>query len=98
MAGLEVPVLLAYQDTRSQRTERAVLVRKLLGVAGPEGFKPVLIVGFCSLRKRVRAFRLDRVIRIADPETGEVIEDVVAYLQRETLRRRPPKADTIAGS
>ena len=66
-----------YRDANGNKTSRKIHVRQ---------FDPSLSGGMmlahCYLREASRSFRIDRVKSCVDTETGEVIKDVGAHLER----------------
>jgi hypothetical protein len=68
---------LKYTDGAGRKTERTVDVRQF-GAIGPN----TLLIGHCNLRDATRTFRTDRIDSCIDEETGEVVGDVRAHLQR----------------
>jgi hypothetical protein len=65
-----------YEDGAGKKTERVVDVRQF----GIDGYGNLLI-GHCLMRNATRTFRTDRIKRCIDEETGEVVDDVFAYLR-----------------
>jgi hypothetical protein len=72
---LSFDVDLRYQDSLGKVTDRRVTVRSL--DLDPE---PGSIAGICHLRRGLRRFQIDRLVRISHPVTGEVIADAVPWL------------------
>lgn len=68
---------LTYCDASGSTTERLVDVREC-DTANPSGY----LIGFCHLRQSIRTFRLDRVKRAVDAETGELIASLTNYASR----------------
>jgi hypothetical protein len=69
---------LKYTDGARIKTERTVDVRQF-GAMG----QSTLLIGHCHMRDATRTFRTDRIDSCIDEETGEVVGDVRAYLQRK---------------
>ncbi|MCU0500602.1 MAG: WYL domain-containing protein [Anaerolineae bacterium] len=68
---------LDYVDGNRKASSRTVDVREF-GSFGDT----CLLIGHCHMRGATRTFRTDRIKRCIDEETGEVIEDVRAYLTK----------------
>lgn len=64
-------IKIQYMDAKHEETERSVKV---------QGFNDSYFKGQCKMRKASRTFRFDRLISTVDLNTGEVIEDLHAYL------------------
>lgn len=75
-----------YTDGAGSRTTRKVDVRQF----GPWG-DALLVIGHCRLRDATRTFRTDRMRNCVDLDTGELIDDVAAFL-RERHARSPEAA------
>lgn len=73
-------LLLTYRDGNGQGTERQVQVREC-DTLNPAGY----LTGICQLRGAFRTFRIDRVERAVDMETGEIIENIPAWAQTRYL-------------
>jgi hypothetical protein len=71
--AVHADVILHYRDSHGQISDRLVTVQHIDGATGT-------LHGYCHMRHMPRAFRLDRVVTAADPETGEVIADLPAWL------------------
>lgn len=69
-------LLIKYTDGDGVASERTVDVRQV----GPTPYG-ALLIGRCQLRNATRTFRTDRINHCVDAETGEIIEDVYAYLR-----------------
>lgn len=65
---------LTYEDGGGRETEREVQVREC-DTNNPAGY----LTGHCRLRDEFRTFRIDRVKRAIDMETGEVLDDIPAW-------------------
>jgi len=65
---------LTYKDANGQVTEREVRVREC-DTLNPAGY----LTAHCLLRDEFRTFRMNRIERAIDMETGEVIEDLPAW-------------------
>jgi len=66
---------LKYVNADGEHSTRLFDVKKF-GVFGPT----TLLIGYCHLRNATRTFRVDRIQECSDAHTGEVLEDVAAYL------------------
>lgn len=87
---IEATVRLSYRDFEGARTERLVDVREC-DTAAPDG----LLIGFCHLRQAIRSFRLDRIHRAVDVETGEIIDDICAYAARKYAESPTASLDAL---
>lgn len=65
---------LKYEDAEGRVTEREVQVREC-DTTNPAGY----LTGHCRLRNEFRTFRMDRIKRAIDMETGEVLDDLPAW-------------------
>ena len=75
------PVLLTYLDSSGERSERTVTPQKVDGRRYSDGSITVeAFDGWCHLRRAVRTFRVERIISMADPRTGEIIANPAIWL------------------
>ncbi len=65
---------LKYEDAEGKVTDREVQVREC-DTTNPGGY----LIGICQLRNDFRTFRIDRVKRAVDIETGEVLDNIPAW-------------------
>jgi len=72
-----ISLVLEYEDSRGQRTQRVVTCKQYEIRAGKE-----YVRAFCHHRGAVRSFRLDRIADIFDPETGESLSPVQEFFAR----------------
>lgn len=78
-----VDVLLNYRDGTDRVTERLITVRQLMGTLHRDRTLTLdQMVAFCHLRRNGRTFLFCRVVRAADPKTGELIQDFPAWMAR----------------
>ncbi len=63
---------LTYKDSKGKTTDR------LVSLSGYDG--SAYIKGFCNQRNSNRAFRIDRILKAIDMETGEIIDNVPDHL------------------
>jgi len=68
---------LQYRDPDGAITARDVDVQQVGRLNQQAYFR-----GYCHLRQADRTFRIDRIVECWDTESGEVIEDVEAFLRR----------------
>lgn len=68
---LDARLRLSYSDAQGERTERDIDVYEC-DTSNPAGY----LIGYCHLREGVRTFRIDRVLRAVDRDTGEIIKDL----------------------
>lgn len=68
-------LLIRYSDSRGRTTQRRISVISV--GAGEDAF---LLRAFCHERRAPRCFRSDRIAEAIDMATGEVIEDITAWL------------------
>ncbi|WP_424138669.1 hypothetical protein [Roseomonas chloroacetimidivorans] len=80
LRGIETTVFLRYRDANGSETERNVTIKTAEFYMQNQEFGIVGFSGFCHLRKRARSFRADRVIEIADHDTGEVWDDIIVTM------------------
>lgn len=66
----------SYTDGDGKRTHRAVNVREF-----DTGLYGGMLIGHCNLRHATRTFRYDSMTNCVDTDTGEVIENISAYLR-----------------
>lgn len=83
-------VRIKYVDAKQQQTDRVVNVRAFES-AGRAG----LIFGHCHLRNATRTFRFDRMRRVVDEDTGEIIADLQKCLNDEWLASPQPVMDKL---
>lgn len=80
--GLSFDCVLEYENAAGELSRRTITVNRLHGAA--RGMPPTLDVdyvrGFCHERRALRCFRSDRILALADPETGEVVTNPEAWL------------------
>jgi hypothetical protein len=67
---------LVYRDAQSAETERVITVHG----AQADDARITMLEGYCHLQRGPRSFRTDRILRAYDPETGELIPDLGAWL------------------
>ena len=73
---VEITLRLKYTDGNEKQTERVVDVEQY-----DENLHGGIILGHCSLRQGTRTFRIDRITSCVVQSTGEVVEDVRAFLR-----------------
>lgn len=83
-------VRLKYTDANEKQTERVVNIRAFESV-GRTG----LVFGHCHLRNAGRTFRFDRMRRVVDEDTGEIIPDLQKHLNDEWLASPQPVMDKL---
>lgn len=83
-------VRISYLDGNESVTERVVDIRAFEPHA-PDG----LVIGFCRLRRATRTFRFDRMRRVVDEETGEIIPDLQQCLNAEWEASPEPVMDNL---
>jgi len=74
---VDAVVLIDYIDANGLSTQRTVTVRQF-----DKDYLGGMFIGHCHLRNATRTFRADRVKSCVDSETGEVISDVIAFLEK----------------
>lgn len=72
---LAMPVLLHYTDQEGQTSKRQV------DIAAYSPYQGGMVYGRCHLRNANRTFRFDRIQKAIDPETGEIIPDLLEELE-----------------
>jgi len=65
-----------YIDRNDAKTSRSADIRGI----GDDGYG-TLLIGHCHLRDETRTFRPDRIKNCMDLKTGEIIDNVMQYLQ-----------------
>lgn len=86
-------VRIEYADGFGEVTERTIQLQSIDREGGH-----VYLTAYCELRAAPRQFRLDRVLRAAEPETGRQIEDFAVRVEAlapdtpQPVRRPPPPA------
>jgi len=83
-------VRISYSDASGKQSERVVNIRAFES-AGKEG----LIIAHCHLRNATRTFRFDRMRRVVDEDTGEIIADLQKHLNDEWLATPQPVVDKL---
>lgn len=83
-------VRIRYRDGDGSATERVVHVRAF----EPQGGDG-LVIGRCYLRNATRTFRFDRMQRVVDEETGEIIPDLQKALNAEWEASPAPVMDLL---
>lgn len=81
----KVRVDIVYNDISGEQTARVVDVEAI-----KKQGEITYLRGFCHLREKQCIFRSDRIVRSLDRETGEIIEDLPAFIKR----RAKPVDDT----
>ncbi len=72
LSGLSL--VLEYENAKGERSQRVVTCKQLSIQA-----ETTYLKAFCHHRQSVRTFRLDRIVDIFDPQTGESLSPVQAY-------------------
>ncbi len=81
-------LLIHYKDGEGKITDRRI--------SEIEPQEPGYIVAFCHERREVRTFKVSRIVSAVDSETGDVIEDLHAFLGMEPpAKPQPPKLEPI---
>jgi len=87
---IQATLRLSYRDTAGATTERHVTVREC-DTTNPAGY----LIGHCQLRDSIRTFRMDRIKRAVDVETGEVIENLNSYAAKKYADSPIASLDTL---
>lgn len=98
LENLSFDVLLKYQDAKGDVTDRHVTVRSVVISFADQVVTWRTLTGYCHLRKMARTFRADRIVDIADADTGEIWPDMLPTLMdrcglkdvAETFRKGEP--------
>lgn len=77
-AGMALQIL--YRDAQDRPSRRRITVSRITGGVGERKIR-----AWCHERRSPRTFRSDRIEEAIDLATGEVIEDVWAWLELETM-------------
>lgn len=83
-------VRMQYTDTNGKASERVIDIRAF-EPQRPEG----LVIAHCHLRDATRTFRFDRMKRVIDMETGEIISDLQKQLNDEWQASPEPVLDAL---
>lgn len=83
-------VRIVYRDGDGNLSERVVDV-KAFEPRGADG----MLIGRCHLRNASRTFRFDRMVRVVDEDTGEIIQDLQAALNAEWEASPEPVMDAL---
>lgn len=75
---IQATLRLSYRDADGIASERHVTVREC-DTTNPAGY----LIGHCQLRDAIRTFRMDRIKRAIDVETGEVIPSLTDYAAKK---------------
>ena len=86
----DIAVHLLYRDAAGQQSKRTV------NVTGFDSDAQGLIIGRCMLRNATRTFRYDRIERAIDPASGEVIDNLHAWLDKKYRSTPQGLAATLA--
>lgn len=86
----KVQLRFKYTDGAGRKTERIVDVRQFGGFGSS-----ALLIGHCHMRDATRTFRTDRIEACVDTETGELITNVQAYLQKKYDESPDKTADLL---
>lgn len=89
---IQARLRLSYQDAGGLLSERIVDVREC-DTRNPEG----CLIGHCHLRNAIRTFRLDRIRRAVDLETGEIIPEMTAYAAQKYAESPTASMDKLLG-
>lgn len=91
--GAEARLWMRYQAADNEVTERIVRPQRLIGTRQGDIATFERLHGVCELRHTSRDFLLARIQAAADPATGEVIENIVAWLmaRRAAALNRAPE-------
>lgn len=72
--SIKATLRLDYRDATGKTSERIVDVKEC-DTSNPAGY----LIGFCHLRRAIRTFRIDRIERAVDAETGEIISALTNF-------------------
>ena len=86
----DITVHLLYRDAAGQQSKRTV------NVTGFDSDEQGLIIGRCMLRNATRTFRYVRIERAIDPASGEVIDNLHAWLDEKYRNTPQGLAATLA--
>ncbi len=67
-------LIIEYEDSKGQLTQRVISCRQMTNQGGTAYLK-----AFCHHRSAIRTFRLDRILDLFDPITGETLSPVQAF-------------------
>ncbi|MCK8787628.1 hypothetical protein M0638_24995 [Roseomonas sp. NAR14] len=94
---LSLDVAIHYRDAEEADTKRLVTIKQALGSKSADEDVPAFthILGLCHLRNRLRHFRVDRIVDLVDPETGEIVNNPAIWIiQNLHLRANAPEEAT----
>jgi hypothetical protein len=80
IADLNVPLLIRYRSGNGHVSDRLITLHAVDGEAVDGQFRARTLAGYCHTRKAPRTFRCDRIIHIADPDTGEIIPHFATWM------------------
>lgn len=91
--SIRIPLHISYLGGSGMPTDRNIdVLSYTLGWTPTHVVVPLYLIAFCRLRNAQRMFRADRILDAYDPETGEEIQDLRAYLdEKAPLCPREPK-------
>ncbi|WEQ56466.1 hypothetical protein LV564_05105 [Komagataeibacter nataicola] len=91
--SVRIPLHISYLGGSGIPTDRNIdVLSYTLGWTPKHVVVPLYLTAFCHLRNTQRTFRADRILDAYDPETGEEIQDLCAYLdEKAPLCPREPK-------
>lgn len=84
-----VTFAILYSDAKNNQTRRRVTVREIILSANEE----ILIRAYCHERRAGRTFRADRIQEVVDLETGEVIDEPLAFFSAIAIPGFAPSND-----
>jgi hypothetical protein len=71
---IQAHLKISYRDAEGRKTEREVDVREC-DTSDHEGY----LLGHCHLRNDYRTFRIDRIVKAIDLDTGEIVTDIPRF-------------------
>jgi hypothetical protein len=83
----------SYRDAAGSSTERLVDVKEC-DTINPAGY----MIGFCRLRNAIRTFRMDRVNRAIDLDTGELIPSLTEFAAKKYNESPVASIDSLFNS
>lgn len=87
-----VEIIIRYQDVKDDKTERHITLKGGTTQRMNGGVLTLTtITAFCHSRNAIRKFRIDRIRRVVDAITGEVIEDSAKFFNDQLVDGKPKR-------
>lgn len=87
-----VEIIIRYEDVKGDKTERHITLKTGSTQRAHGGVLTLTnITAFCHSRSAIRTFRIDRVRRVVNAITGEVIEDPTKFFNDQLVDGKPKR-------